>query len=193
MDSTRLTLLQQARGGDEAAWRRLVAIYQPLIFAWLAGRGVEPQDAEDLAQDVMATVVRKLPEFEHAGRAGSFRAWLRTLAVNRTHKFWQAGRCRVAAAGGEEFLDYLHRLEDPASDLAAAWDAEHDRHVYRRLLQFMEQEFEPQTSRVFRRVVVDGAKPAEVAAEAGMTVAAVYSARARVLARLREEAADLLG
>jgi biotin operon repressor len=41
-------------------------------------------------------------------------------------------------------------------------------------------------------LVFDGASGAEVAAELGMTRAAVYMAQSRVLKRLREEAAGLL-
>lgn len=192
MNSTRLTLLQQASGGDESAWRRVVAIYQPLIRGWLVGRGVEARDADDLAQDVMAQVVQRLPRFDHAGRTGSFRAWLRTIAVRRAFAYRDARRLRTAPTGGSEFLQHLHELEDSTSDAAVAWDAEHNRHVYRRLFEFMEQEFEPKTILAFRRLVVDEAKPADVAAETGMTVAAVYMAKSRVLARLRQEAGGLL-
>jgi RNA polymerase sigma-70 factor (ECF subfamily) len=193
MDNTRLTLLQRARGGDESAWRRLVEVYQPFVRNWLVGRGVEAQDADDLTQDVMAVLVRKLPEFEHAGRTGSFRTWLRTVAANRAKKFWQAGRCRVNTVHDSSMTpDFFSQLEDSTSTVAAAWDAEHDRHVFRRLLAFLEVEFEPQTATVFRRLVIDEAKPAQVAQETGMSIAAIYGAKSRVLARLREEAAGML-
>ncbi|OWK39118.1 RNA polymerase sigma factor [Fimbriiglobus ruber] len=193
MDETRLTLLERARGGDESAWRKVVALYQPFVHGWLRGRGVQAQDAEDLTQDVMAVLVRKLPEFEHAGRQGSFRAWLRTVAGNRAKKFHQAGRCRLDVAnGGSLSLEYLTRLEDSQSDVSLTWDAEHDRHVFHKLLELVEEEFEPRTVTIFRRLVIDEAKPADVVRETGMSVAAVYAAKSRVLARLRHEAAGFL-
>jgi RNA polymerase sigma-70 factor (ECF subfamily) len=56
----------------------------------------------------------------------------------------------------------------------------------------MEQEFEAQTVRAFRRVAFDGAGAAEVANELGLSVASVYAAKSRVLQRLRQEAEGLL-
>src|SRR5437868_1934355 len=101
MDLTRLSVLERARAGDDASWRRLVDLYAPMVRVWLLGVGIEPQDAEDLTQDVLAELVRKLPDFEHAGRTGSFRAWLRLVAVNRAKKFWRAVRCRPISGAAE--------------------------------------------------------------------------------------------
>ncbi|HJZ60193.1 MAG TPA: sigma-70 family RNA polymerase sigma factor, partial [Gemmataceae bacterium] len=63
----------------------------------------------------------------------------------------------------------------------------------RKLLDRLKAEFEPKTWELFRRFVLDGAPADEVAAELGATPNAVYIAKSRVLARLREEAVGLLG
>ena len=168
-------------------------LYQPLVRSWLLGEGVIREDADDLAQDVMVVLVRKLPGFAHNGRTGSFRAWLRTVAVNQARKFWRAGRCRLAAGGaGRLTPELLDQLADSGTDLARAWDAEHDRHVYRRLLEILDAEFEPATVRVFHRLVFDQATAATVSEETGLSPAALYAARYRVMCRLRQEAAGLL-
>lgn len=185
MEPTSLTLLGRARQGDQAAWQRIVAIYQPFVAGWLRRRGVHPQDAEDLSCDVLAVLVRKLPSFEHAGRNGSFRTWLRTVAGNRAKKFFAAAR--RGAAGGEAAGDAIAQLADDTSDLARLWDQEHDEHLFRRLLELIEGEFEPRTIAVFRRLVIDEEKAAVVAEETGQSIAAVYAAKSRVLARLRAE------
>jgi RNA polymerase sigma-70 factor (ECF subfamily) len=64
--------------------------------------------------------------------------------------------------------------------------------VLRCLLDLVEQEFEPKTFRAFRRLTLDGATGAEVAAELGLSVGAVYVAKTRVMRRIREEAAGLI-
>ncbi len=192
MDSTRQSLLLRAQTGDSTSWEHLVALYQPLIRHWLSRQSIAPQDAEDLVQEVLLTLHRELPRFQHAGRTGSFRSWLRTITVNCARAFCRAGRCRVEAAGGSGFLETLQQLDDPSSELARAWDVEHDQQVCRRLLQILEQDFEPNTIQAFRRLVFDGASGAEVAGELGMSRAAVFMAQSRVLRRLREEAAGLL-
>jgi RNA polymerase sigma-70 factor (ECF subfamily) len=190
MENTRASLLLRARQGEESAWRRLVELYQPLIRAWLLRQQVRPQEAEDFTQDVLAVLVKELPRFEHAGRPGAFRAWLRTVTLNRARLYWRAGSPR--GEGGLEALGRIEALADPDSDLSRLWDEEHDAHVLRRLLGVLEQEFEPATLRAFRRLAFDGASGQEVADELGMTVAAVYGAKSRVLQRLREEAQGLL-
>ena len=192
MENTRQTLLLRARAGESEAWQRLVALYQPLIHKWVLRSGVHAQDADDLTQEVLAVLVKELSRFTHAGRAGSFRNWLRTITVNRARKFWQSGRCRTQAVGGSGVLEVLAQLEDANSELSTQWNADHDLHVYCRLLDFLDQEFEPATVRIFRRLVLDGASAAEVAAELNMSVAAVYASKSRVLKRLREEAKGLL-
>jgi RNA polymerase sigma-70 factor, ECF subfamily len=188
---TSKSLLVRASAGDEAAWERLVDLYQPMIRGWLLRHLVHAQEAEDLTQDVLAIVVREMSQFSHAGRTGSFRSWLRTITHNRAREFWRAGRCR-ARVGGGDFGEVLDQLADPESPLSALWDEEHDAHVLRRVLTLLESEFEPTTVRAFRRLMSDGAKAADVAAELGMTTAAVYGAKSRVLQRLRQEAEGLI-
>ena len=192
METTSHSLLFRAGQGQEPAWQRLVGLYRPLIHGHLLRQGVRPQEADDLTQDVLAVLVRELPHFEHAGRPGAFRGWLRQITVNRAREFWRSGRCRTAAVGGSAFLVQLQELEDSDSELTRTWNEDHDRHVLRHLLALMEDEFGPTPLRAFCRLTFDGATARAVAAELGTTVGAVYTAKSRVLARLREEAAGLI-
>jgi RNA polymerase sigma-70 factor, ECF subfamily len=191
LSETNHSLLVRAGTGEELAWQRFVALYQPMIRGWLARFSVLAQEAEDLTQDVLVVRVRERKRFTPSGRPGAFRGWLRTVTANRAREFWRWGKCRGRAAGGA-LLDMARQLEDPASALSAQWDADHDAHVLRRLLALMEREFEEQTVRAFRRVAFDGARPGDVAEELGLSVASVYAAKSRVLRRLRQEAEGLL-
>src|SRR5262245_9496651 len=188
MPDTSLSLLEQLRTApNDAAWRRLVGLYTPLIHGWLRRHGVAVADADDLTQDVMAVLVRELPQSRHAGRRGAFRSWLRTVTVHRARDFWRRRQARPAATGASDFLKVLDQLADPESALSRVWDQEHDRHIARRLLELLEPEFEPNTWRAFRRVVLDGVKAADAAAELGGSVNAGLLAKSRVLRRLRQE------
>ena len=60
------------------------------------------------------------------------------------------------------------------------------------MLELAELEFEPTTVRAFRRLALEGASGSEAAGELGLSLAAVYAARSRVLRRLRELAEGLL-
>ena len=177
---------------DPDAWQRLLDLYEPLIRGWLRRHGVRTTDADDLVQEVLAVVVRRFPDFQHNRRIGAFRAWLRTITVNVTRDFWKSGRCRPVAPGGSDFGGYLDQLADPDNPLSREWEREHDLHVARRLLDLIRPEFWDSTWEAFRRVALDGAAADTVAAELGMTVNAVFVAKSKVLARLREEAAGLV-
>jgi RNA polymerase sigma-70 factor (ECF subfamily) len=109
MEYTRQSLLLRAQTGDPASWEHLVTIYQPLIRGWLRQQAVHPQDADDLTQEVLTILARQLPRYQHSGRTGSFRSWLRTITVNRAREYWRAGRCRADVVGGTSFQDFLTR------------------------------------------------------------------------------------
>jgi RNA polymerase sigma-70 factor (ECF subfamily) len=193
MSETSASLLDRLRLQPDAQdWRRLVDVYDPLIRAWLRRQGLPVQEADDLVQEVLAVLVRRLPDFQRQPRAGAFRRWLRTITVNCLRDFWRAGRARPRASGSSDIQEMLDQLADPDSGLSRQWELDHDRHVTQRLLEMIKDRFEPTTWRAFQRVALDGASPDEVARELGLTVNAVFIAKSRVLSRLRQEGAGLI-
>jgi RNA polymerase sigma-70 factor (ECF subfamily) len=188
LPETSVSLLERLRlRPDPQSWRRLVDLYTPLIADWLRRQGIQPADIEDLSQDVLAIVVREMPDFRHDLRRGAFRRWLRTITINRLRNFWRAGRHCVTHSAAA-----LDSLEDPDSDLSRRWDEEHDRHVVRRLLELMEPDFEPGTWRAFRLLVLEEKPTREVAETLGITANAVRIAKSRVLSRFRQESSGLI-
>jgi RNA polymerase sigma-70 factor (ECF subfamily) len=190
MNPTRQSLLRRAQNGDTCAWKDLVDLYRPLIIGWLNRQGVPAHDLDDLGQEVLLKVVKHLPGFQHSGQRGAFRTWLRTIVCQRTCEYWRARSQHGPLGEGAEAA--LQQLEDPGSDLNRRWDEEHDRYVFRCLLDLVQQDFERTTLQAFRRLALDGASGAEVAQELGLSVAAAYVAKSRVLQRLRQEAEGLL-
>ena len=191
MNSTRHSLLRRRRDGDADAWNSVTALYRPLIANWLRRVRVASSDVEDLSQNVMLALVKNLPTFEHSGRPGAFRSWLRVIVFQNAGLYWR-DRKRRNLVVGSEVEEALEQLEAPASELVRQWDEEHDRYIFRCLLDVVELEFEPSTRQAFRRLALDGASGAEAAAELGLSVSAVYVAKSRVLQRLRQEAEGLV-
>jgi RNA polymerase sigma-70 factor (ECF subfamily) len=193
VSATSLSLLDRLRHDPtEADWRRLHSIYHPLVRGWLARVPGLHDEADDVTQDVLLVVVTEVPRFERQ-REGSFRTWLRRVTANRVREFWRqrARRPRVgpADAATEAFLD---QLADPASDLSAEWDRDHDRHLFERLEEVIRSDFEASTWAAYRRFAVEGASADLVATELGLTRNAVVLAKSRVLRRLRQEAGVLV-
>ncbi len=187
MDTTPVSLLERVRARwDQDAWARFVRLYSPLIFFWGRRCGLQAADAADLTQDVLTTLFEKMPDFSY-DRHKSFRAWLRTVTLNH----WRDRQRRLATRplpGDDQQLSEL----PVAGDLAALEDGEYRQYVVSRALQIMRADFQPATWQAFWEHGVLGRPAAEVAAELGLTVAAIYCARVRVLSRLRQELQGLL-
>jgi RNA polymerase sigma-70 factor (ECF subfamily) len=192
VNETRQSLLLRAQCGEENAWTALTELYRPLIFLWLNRQGVPARDLEDLSQDILLSVVKHLPSFQHSGNPGAFRSWLRTIVCNRTIDYWRSADASRQATGGSGATAALQQIEDPGSALNRQWDEEHDQYVLNCLLDQVEEEFEPGTLNAFRRLALEGASGQEVAQELGLSVTAVYIAKSRVLQRLRQLAEGLI-
>jgi RNA polymerase sigma-70 factor (ECF subfamily) len=152
---------------------------------------VPARDLEDLSQEVLLSVIKHLKSFQHSGQKGAFRSWLRTIVCSRTADYWRTLDAAMPA-GGSGATAALQELADPDSELNRQWDEEHDRYVLQCLLDLVEEEFEQSTLQAFRRLALEGVSGAETAQELGLSVAAVYVAKSRVLARIRQEAAGLI-
>jgi RNA polymerase sigma-70 factor (ECF subfamily) len=183
---TSLSLLDRLGDrSDSDAWGRLVRLYTGLVHTWLRNAGLQPADRDDLSQRVLEVLVRQLPRFEHSGRPGAFRAWLRGITTNLLREFWR----QRPMSGLDSVLD---QLADPDSGLSRFWDEEHDGHVLYGLMELVRPEFTAAAWQAFRRTALDGAPVRAVATELGTTVNAVLITKSRILARLRQEAGNLL-
>lgn len=190
---TSLSLLESLRGGaDQESWHTLVRIYGPLIRAWLTRHGARPSEIDDVVQEMLLVVVRRIPEFQHASRTGSFRSWLRTIAVNCLRDHWRRLDRQPAAAGGSDFRLVIEQLADPHSSVSQQWDREHDELLTRYLLERVREQVAPKHWQAFQRFVLDGLSADQVARELDMTANAVFIAKSRVMNTLRSLGRGLL-
>jgi len=187
MDSTSASLLRRLQQPHEqAAWQRFVDLYAPLIFHWGRNHGLTTADASDLTQDVLATLIDKLPEFQY-DPSRRFRGWLRTITVNRANDLHRRNAARPVTG-----LDETAQHVSVASDVDLFAEQEYRRHLIRRALRVMQSEFQEETWQACWRVVVDEEPVPEVAQSLGISPNAVRVAKCRVLKRLREELRGLL-
>ena len=193
MNETSLSLLDQLRvSNEEDAWGKLHRIYGPLVHKWLTKYDVQLSDADDLTQEVLLAVSRDISVFEHNGRPGAFRSWLKGILLNRLRNFWRSRDRRPQASAGSDVDRRLDKLEDPASQITLIWNKEHDNHVLRSLLSIVEPHFEAKTCAAFRMMTLEGKKPNVVAEQLGVSLNAVFIAKSRVLSRLRQESEGLV-
>ena len=187
---TSLTLLQRARANEPGAWERLVALYAPLVRHWCGLAGLQPADVEDVAQEVFLTAAANLASFRRDRPGDTFRGWLRTLTRNCLATVLRRRARLPVGAGGTEAQKKMQEMADPNVELPEADEPAQIQGLYRRALDLVRSEFEQRTWQMFWLNVVEDRPAADVAAEFGVTSAAVRKARSRVLHRLKQEVGD---
>jgi RNA polymerase sigma-70 factor (ECF subfamily) len=192
---TRATLLMRIRNlGDADAWRQFLEIYQPVIQGYLRRRGLREADAADVAQETLSAVAKNIERFKYDPLKGHFRGWLLTIARRQLAQFVERAAKPAAVAGTgqtatHEMLDSLPADDDDARQ----WERDCEQQALQWAMNQIEREFQPQTWRAFYATAVEDAPPQRVAEELGVTVSAVYTARSRVTARLRQVIDELEG
>lgn len=184
--STHESLLIRLRDGEDSlAWSEFGDRYRELIFHYARRRGLQPADAEDATQDVLAAVLKSIAGFEYDPGRGRFRGWLKTIAgraVTRKrrntadalgHAFQSDGTLDAAEASGDD---------DP-------WEIEWRRYHARLATRKARFEFSSRDFEAFEAVTVEARAPADVARTFGMTTAALYQIKSRILRRIREHVA----
>ncbi len=178
---------------DPAAWRAFVARYGSRIYAWSRRWGLQDADAQNVTQDVLAKLVQALRRFSYDPSRGTFRGWLKTVAHHAWRDYLDAQRRPGAHGSGDTAA--LEGLAGPCAsdDLSRALDEEFERELLEEAKARVQLQVSPRDWRLFHALAVEGRPGAEVAAELGMKVAAVFVARGRVQRKLRAEVRRLGG
>jgi RNA polymerase sigma factor (sigma-70 family) len=171
---------------DQEAWNEFHELYGPMICGWLKRQGVRDHDAEDIKQEVMQIAMVQLRGFDHSGRTGALRCWLRTTVQHQLQRFWRKRAKQPQGWGGCDADDLAKKLADPSSELSRLFDKEYEQSVLRFVLAKAEAEFEEKTMEAFRRTFFSKKSAKEVGAELGMTPNAVRIAKSHVLQCIRE-------
>ena len=173
-------------GNDDSAWKQFVQIYTPLIFYWARKTGLHTSEASDLVQEVLTQVFRKLPEFHYdAGR--SFRGWLRMVTLNKYREIYRRKSSHIATAS-ESMLENL----SPVSVAESTWDIDYARLLVAKSMELMKDDFASETWQALKLVISGDHSVDESARETSVSPWTIYSAKARLMKRLREELDGLL-
>jgi len=184
---TRASLLLRIRDGqDKEAWRQFVEIYASLIYGFARKRGLQDADAADLMQDVLRSVASAVGRLDYDPRRGSFRSWLYTVTRNKLYSFLDGQRRHPRGSGDSGAQQLLEEQANP-DDSAAAWDQEYQRRLFAWAADQVRAEFQESTWQAFWQTAVEGKGPKDVARELNLSPGAVYVAKSRVIARLREK------
>jgi RNA polymerase sigma-70 factor (ECF subfamily) len=191
-EATSATLLAKLRNqpADPAAWQEFVRRYRPRIYTYCLASPLQPADAEDVTQTVLLKLVGKLRDF-HYDPAQSFRGWLRIVTRNVLNDFFNE-RSRGQGSGDTDVLRLLENVE-AREGLVRQVEAEFDQELLDEALRRARQRVPAPQWEAFRLTALERLSGAEAAAQLGMLVATVYTAKSRVQKLVREELRRLEG
>ncbi len=181
---TRVSLIGKLNDpASDEAWTEFARLYRPLVIRIARAKGLQHADAEDLAQEVLATVGRAIGSFD-ADADGSFRGWLFTITRNLCVNHLTRPRGPIGS-GDSEMQRMLQ--EQPADEATVTlFQIEHRRLRFQQAAEQIKSQFNESTWLSFWLTAVAGRSIESVANELGKTNGAVRVARCRVLAKLKE-------
>jgi RNA polymerase sigma factor (sigma-70 family) len=184
---TRASLLVQIRdGANHAAWREFVNLYGPVVYGFARTRGLQDADAADLMQDVLRSVSAAIGRLDYDRTQGTFRGWLFTITRNKILNFLAARRIRAQAAGDSGTRRLLDSQPDDR-DSADTWEMEYQRRLASLAMKRIRDEFQEKSWQAFWQTAVEGKAASDVSKQIGLSPGAIYVAKSRVLARLKQE------
>lgn len=186
MQETHVTLIERlAHGRDEESWRTFVEAYWPLLVRYARRRGAREDEAEDVAQNVLRVVADRIGSFEHAGRTGSFRAWLHRITTRKVAQLLLDKEKEPDAVGGTVGLRMIAAVSTADEKSDKVWEDTWRKRVLEVAMERARAEVQPATWRAFELCALEGVAPAEAAAELGMPMGKVYVYKSRVAHRIR--------
>ncbi len=183
---TRASLLLRLRDPrDGAAWGEFVDLYGPLVYGYLRKQGLQDADAADLAQDVLGAVVGAVGRLEYDPAKGAFRNWLFTAVRRKLSNWRRRQRNRRQCPNDTATHQLLEEVVAPPAG-EGEWQREWEERLFAWACEQVRRAVSDVTWQAFSRTALQGQPGKRVAADLGLSVAAVYLARSRVLARLKE-------
>ncbi|MDA0657221.1 MAG: sigma-70 family RNA polymerase sigma factor [Planctomycetota bacterium] len=188
---TSLSMLKGVWAKNPTAWDLLVTKYGITVYSWCRQRGLGEHDAQDVCQEVFASVARKFDEYQQKTQSGGLKNWLYVITRNKLTDYWRLNQRREQARGGSSWQVFLGCIADPLEGSSAiglgATNGQLAKIVDRVRCESSDQDWQ-----IFSRTVIHGETAQEVARAHGVNVNVVYLAKSRVLKRLRETCKVLL-
>jgi RNA polymerase sigma factor (sigma-70 family) len=183
---TRPSLLIRLRNHqDYQAWAQFVDLYAPFIYGFLRKRGLQDADAADLTQLTLRQVAAHVGSLEYEAGGDSFRGWLFTIVRNKLRDFLDRPRHMALGSGDTGVQKLLENQPGLPADESGDWEREYQANLFAWAAEQIRPTIQESTWAAFVQTAVEGKTGQEVADRLGISVAAVYLAKSRVMARLR--------
>jgi RNA polymerase sigma-70 factor (ECF subfamily) len=191
---TRHSLLNRLKNwGDEQSWQTFFETYWKFIYGVAIKAGLTDSEAQDVVQETVITVAKKIKDFQVGSERGSFKAWLaHTTRWKIADQFRK--RTRAAAQPLENSSDstagtaLAERVPDPASlEIDAAWEKDWEQNLFDVALEKLKTRLDNDAFQMFYLHVVQQWPVAKVAHTTGAKTAQVYFAKYKASRLIKKE------
>ena len=198
--TTRKSLLARVRQGDEVSWNDFYDAYKGLVKSCGQDYGLSNAEKEELLQNVMCEVFRRdmLKNFDseesydeyfftHDQTKGRFRNYLRQVVKYQAYKIMRARKNDIRIDDDDNHI----QIASPEDDWDNIWEFEWQRHVLNMALIELRGRVQPDTYAAFEMYALQNRPVQEVAQFLDISVSAIYTAKSRCIAVLKEAVKDL--
>ena len=189
--NTRHTLLDRARNQDDkSAWSEFVEYYEQYIYNILRHIGLPTHDAEELCQDILVKLWKKLPEFTYDSARGKFRSWLGVMIRNDANRYFYTKNRKDKVIETNE--DALANNQDISNDLNIdeIIESEWDSYIANLAWENVRGRFKENTQKAFTMYLED-IEVDKIAEELKVKKNTVYVYINRIETHIKEEIRNL--
>jgi RNA polymerase sigma factor (sigma-70 family) len=204
---TRWSLLNRLKNlDDQQSWQVFFDTYWKLIYGVARKAGLSDAEAQDVVQETVISVAKKIGEFKCDPAAGAFKSWLLKLTrwriLNQLKKRMpvgvQASACppypgqgtlkRGQQADETDRTATVERVADPAGlELHAIWDAEWEKNLAAAAIERVKRQVKSKQFQMFELYVVQQWPVRDVARMLRVSAAQVYLAKHRIARLVKKE------
>ena len=190
---TRWSLLGRLKDlGDQQSWRDFFDLYWRLIYGVATKSGLTDAEAQDVVQETIISVARKMPDFKAEPQAGSFKGFLLTITRRRIadqfRKRPPGHEARVRRPDDTRRTSTIERIADPSSlDLDAVWNEEWEKNLMDAAMERAKRQVDLKQAQIYDLYVVKHWPVTKVARTLGVNVGQVYLAKHRFSKLLKKE------
>ena len=192
--ATRRSLVERLSDwGDQKNWQEFFEIYWKLIYSVAVRAGLSDDEAQEVVQETIITVAKRVGGFKYDPANGSFKGWLlhitRWRIADQFRKREPADVIRKNRADASTSRTAtIERAADPAGfDLESVWHAEWNQNLLSTAIARVKRKVDARQYQIFDCYVMKEWPVKKVAKELGVSVTQVYLAKHRVSAVIKKE------
>jgi RNA polymerase sigma-70 factor (ECF subfamily) len=190
---TRQSLLERLKNWeDQKSWQDFFFTYWRLIYGVARQAGLSDVEAQDVVQETVVSVAKKMGEFKTNPAFGSFKSWLLQITRRRICDQFRKRPRRTASwrirCGETARTPTLEKLPDPGGpELEAIWQEEWERNLLDVAMEKVKGLVSSKQFLLFYQQVFKRWSPRKVASQYGVSLAQAYMAKYRVSGVLKRE------